>query len=154
MNRRNKIIIILVIVIIVGIVAVIANSFLSTPTLTLGDKNILVLAVDKNEQSGGGLDMAFMVELDNGTIANYTPVYPGGMIHPTKHALGGLSGPMMLHDCLWDGPEQGMEYAKEIVEYNTGMHADAVVIVYDDGLDAIIDSIRPLKVDGVVTNLS
>ena len=40
MNRRNKIIIILVIVIIVGIVAVIANSFLSTPTLTLGDKNI------------------------------------------------------------------------------------------------------------------
>ena len=154
MNRRNKIIIILVIVIIVGIVAVIANSFLSTPTLTLGDKNILVLAVDKNEQSGGGLDMAFMVELDNGTIANYTPVYPGGMIHPTKHALGGLSGPMMLHDCLWDGPEQGMEYAKEIVEYNTGMHADAVVIIYDDGLDAIIDSIRPLKVDGVVTNLS
>ena len=79
MNRRNKIIIILVIVIIVGIVAVIANSFLSTPTLTLGDKNILVLAVDKNEQSGGGLDMAFMVELDNGTIANYTPVYPGGV---------------------------------------------------------------------------
>ena len=154
MNRRNKIIIILVIVIIVGIVAGIANSFLSTPTLTLGDKNILVLAVDKNEQSGGGLDMAFMVELDNGTIANYTPVYPGGMTHPTKHALGGLSGPMMLHDCLWDGPEQGMEYAKEIVEYNTGMHADAVVIIYDDGLDAIIDSIRPLKVDGVVTNLS
>ena len=51
---------------------------------------------------------------------------------------------MRLHDCLWDGPEQGMEYAKEIVEANTGMHADAVVIIYDDGLDAIIDSIRPL----------
>ncbi len=33
------------------------------------------------------------------------------------------------------------------------MHADAVVIIYDDGLDAIIDSIRPLKVDGVETDL-
>ena len=94
-----------------------------------------------------------MVKLENGTIANYTPVYPGGMTHPTKQALGGLEGPMRLHDCLWDGPEQGMEYAKEIVEANTGMHADAVVIIYDDGLDAIIDSIRPLKVDGVETDL-
>ena len=60
----------------------------------------------------------------------------------------------MLHDCLWDGTQQGMEYAKEIVEANTGMHADAVVVVYDEGLDNIIDSIRPLYVDGEVSNLS
>ena len=86
--------------------------------LASGDKNILVLASDKDEQPGGGVDMAYMVKLENGTIANYTPVYPGGMTHPTKQALGGLEGPMRLHDCLWDGPEQGMEYAKEIVEAN------------------------------------
>jgi hypothetical protein len=61
---------------------------------------------------------------------------------------------MMLHDCLWDGTQQGMEYAKEIVEANTGMHADAVVVVYSEGLDNIIDSIRPLYVDGEVSNLS
>jgi len=47
-----------------------------------------------------------------------------------------------------------MQYAKEIVEYNTNMSADAVVLVYDEGVDNVIDSIRPLKVDGVETNLS
>lgn len=155
MKRRNKIIIIIIMLIIIGLGVFIGSIFLSdSPTLTLGDKSILVLAVDKNEQTGGGLDMAFMVELDNGTLANYTPIYPGGMIHPNKTAPGGLSGPMFLHDSLWNGPEEGIENAKEIVEYNTGMHADAVVIVYDEGLDAIIDSIRPLEVNGVVTNLS
>ena len=47
-----------------------------------------------------------------------------------------------------------MEYAKEIVEANTGMKADAVVVVYDEGLDNVIDSIRPLMVDGVEKNIS
>lgn len=153
MNRRKKLIIAILIVSLIGILAIIGSAFLSGPSLTLGSKNVLVLASDKNEQPGGGLDMAFMIRLENGTIANYTPVYPGGMTHPTKSALGPLKGPMYLHDCLWDGPEPGMQYAKEIVEANTGMHADAVIIIYDDGLDAIIDSIRPLKVDGVETKL-
>lgn len=154
MNRRKKLIIAILIVFIIGIIAIIGSFFLATPTLSSGDKNILVLASDKYEQSGGGVDMAYMVHLENGSLKNYTPIYPGGMVHPTKQALGNLGGQMRLHDCLWDGPEVGMEYAKEIVEYNTGMHADAVVIVYDVGLDAIIDSVRPLKVNGVETNLS
>ena len=59
MNRRNKIIIILVIVIIVGIVAVIANSFLSTPTLTLGDKNILVLAYRPSKTTPIGFPLTY-----------------------------------------------------------------------------------------------
>ena len=154
MKRRKKLIILLIIVCLVGIGAFIYGSLFAGSTLTLGDKNILVLASDKDEQPGGGVDMAYMVKLENGTISNYTPVYPGGMTHPTKQGLGGLEGPMRLHDCLWDGTGVGMQYAKEIVENNTGMHVDAVVIVYDEGLDAIIDSIRPLKVDGVETNLS
>lgn len=154
MKRWKKIVIIIILVCLIGILIYVGNSILNTPTLNLGDKNILVLAVDKDEQPGGGLDMAFMVKVENGTITNYTPVYPGGMSHPTKQALGSLGGPMMLHDCLWNGPKEGMEYAKEIVEANTGMHADAVVLVYDEGLDAIIDSARPLKINGVETNLS
>lgn len=154
MYRRKKLIMAILFVCIIGLLAMIGGTFLSGPNLTLGDKDILVLASDKHEQPGGGLDMAFMVHLENGYIKNYTPIYPGGMTHPTEPALGNLKGPMFLHDCLWDGPEKGMQYAKEIVEANTGMHADAVVIVYDDGLEAIIDSIRPLKVDGVENNLS
>lgn len=154
MRRRKKLIIAILLVILIGLLTVIAGALFLGPDLTVGSENILVLASDKYEQSNGGVDMAYMVHLENGSLANYTPVYPGEMYHPTQPAPGGLSGMMYLHDCLWDGVDVGTEYAKEIVEYHTGMHADAVVVVYDEGLDNIIDSIRPLYVDGKETNLS
>ena len=75
MKRRKKLIILLIIVCLVGIGAFIYASLFVGSTLTLGDKNILILASDKNEQPGGGVDMAYMVKLENGTISNYTPVY-------------------------------------------------------------------------------
>ena len=59
-----------------------------------------------------------------------------------------------MHDCLWDGLDVGMDYAKEIVEANTGMKSDAVVVVYDEGVDNVINSIRPLIVDGKESNLT
>ena len=34
------------------------------------------------------------------------------------------------------------------------MHSDAVLIIYADAADAVIDTIRPIKIDGEVTNLS
>ena len=76
------------------------------------------------------------------------------MVHPTQPAPGNLKGNMRFHDCLWNGVEEGMQYAKEIVEYRNGTKIDAVVLIYDEGLDNIIDSVRPLEVDGEVTNLS
>ena len=155
MKRTKKLIIAILLVILIGLLSMIAGAlFLSGPDLTQENKNILVLASDKTEQPNGAVDMGFMIRLENGSLKNYTPVYPGGMSHPSQPAPGGIGGRMMLHDCLWDGTQQGMEYAKEIVEANTGMHADAVVVVYDEGLDNIIDSIRPLYVDGEVSNLS
>jgi hypothetical protein len=102
-----------------------------------------------------GVDMAFMIHLENGSFSNYTPVYPGDMTHPTQPASSALGGgKMFLHDSLYDGVDKGMQYAKEIVEANTNMTADAVVLVYDEGVDNVINSIRPLTVDGEVTNLS
>lgn len=154
MKRTKKLIIAILLVILIGLLTVIAGALFIGPNLTEESKNVLVLASDKYEQPNGSVDMAFMVHLENGSLKNYTPVYPGGMSHPSQAAPGGIGGNMMLHDCLWDGTDQGMEYAKEIVEANTGMHADAVVIVYDEGMDNIIDSIRPLYVDGEITNLS
>ena len=154
MIRRKKLIIAILLVILLGLLAMIAGAlFLGGPDLTAEDKNILVLASDKEEQSHGSVDMAFMVHLVNGSLDNYTPVYPGGMTHPSV-ASPVTSGNLLLHDSLWSGTDQGMDYAAEIVEANTGMHADAVVIVYSDGVDAVIDSIRPLYVDGQVSNLS
>ncbi len=154
MRRYKKLIIAILLVILIGLLAVIAGALMGGPDLTQEDKNILVLASDKYEQPNGSVDMAFMVSLKNGSLANYTPVYPGGMTHPTQPAPGNIGGKMYLHDCLWDGVENGAKYAQEIVEANTGLHSDAVVIIYDEGLDNVIDTIRPLKVNGEVTNLS
>lgn len=154
MRRRKKLIIAILLVILLGLLTVIAGALFIGPDLVQEDKNVLVLASDKSEQPNGAVDMAFMVHLENGSVGNYTPVYPGGKAHPSQAAPGGLSGRMLLHDCLWNGVKPGMQYASEIVEANTGMHADAVVVVYTDGIDAIIDSVRPLKVDGQDTNLS
>ena len=154
MKRKKKLIIAILLVILVGLLASIYGALNSGPDLSQEDKDILLLTADKYEQSNGGVDMAYMVRLENGSLKNYTPVYPGEMYHPSQPAPGGLSGHMMLHDCLWNGVDQGMQYAAEIVEYHTGMHADAVVLVYDEGVDNVIDSVRPLVVDGKETNLS
>ncbi|MBQ6813818.1 MAG: DUF4012 domain-containing protein [Methanobrevibacter sp.] len=154
MKRSKKLIIAILVVILLGLLAVIAGFFMGGPDLSQEDKTILVLAADKYEQPNGGCDMAYLVRLENGSLANYTPVYPGGMYHPSQSAPGSLSGNMLLHDCLWNGVQDGMQYAKEIVAYHTGVEADAVVVIYDEGVDHVLDSIRPLKVNGEVTNLS
>ncbi len=155
MKRTKKLIIAILLVVLIGLLASIYGALNTGPDLSQEDKDILILAADKYEQSNGGVDMAFMIHLENGSFANYTPVYPGGMTHPTQPASSALGGgKMFLHDSLYDGVEDGMQYAKEIVEYNTNMTPDAVVLVYDEGVDNVINSIRPLEVDGQVTNLS
>lgn len=154
MKRRKKLIIAILLVILFGLLTLIAGALFIGPDLTQGEMNVLVLASDKYEQPNGGVDMAFLIHLENGSLVNYTPVYPGGLSHPTKSAPGNLGGKMMFHDCLWNGVEEGMQNAKEIVESRLGMRVDAVVIVYDEGLDKIINAIRPLYVDGKVSNLS
>jgi len=152
MNRRQKHIIAILSVILIWLLIVIGTFFIGGPDLAAENKTILVLAADKYEQPNGGCDMAFIVRLENGHLKSYDPFYPGGMVHPSQPAPGNLGGNMRFHDCLWNGVEQGMEYAKEIVEARNGTHIDAVVVIYDEGLDNIIDSVRPLEVDGEVTN--
>ena len=155
MKRTKKLIIAILLVVLIGLLASIYGALNTGPDLSQEDKDILILADDKYEQPNGGVDMAFMIHLENGSFANYTPVYPGGMTHPTQPASSAIGGgKMFLHDSLYDGVEDGMQYAKEIVEYNTNMTVDAVVIVYDEGVDNVINSVRPLEVDGQVTNLS
>ncbi|WP_458453561.1 DUF4012 domain-containing protein [Methanobrevibacter sp.] len=155
MTRTKKLIIAILLVILIGLLASIYGALNSGPNLTEEDKDILLLTADKYEQSNGGVDMAFMIHLENGSFENYTPIYPGDMTHPTQPASSALGGgKMFLHDCLYDDIDTGMDYAKEIVESRTNLTADAVVLVYDEGVDNIINSIRPLKVDGVETNLS
>ena len=154
MNRKQKLIIAILSVILIWLLFVIGSFFIGGPDLAAENKTILVLAADKYEQPNGGCDMAFIVRLEDGHLKSYEPFYPGGMVHPTQSAPGNLRGNMRMHDCLWNGVEEGMQYAKEIVEYHNGTQIDAVVVIYDEGLDNIIDSVRPLEVDGEVTTLS
>ncbi len=154
MKRRNKLVIAIVAVAVLWVALVIGGTFMGGEDLTQADRDILVLAGDKYEQPNGAVDMAFMIHLENGSIKNYTPVYPGGKVHPSVAAPSNLGGNLRLHDSLWFGTDVGMDYAKEIVAAEEGMEADAVVVVYTDAVDAVIDSVRPLTVDGEVTNLT
>ena len=87
MDRRKRLLIAILVVVIIGLVAIIAGALFigNQSDLVKGDKNILVCAIDEGEDRPGmgACDMAFIINLENGVIKNYTPVYPGGLTHPT-----------------------------------------------------------------------
>jgi hypothetical protein len=65
MKRKKKLIIAILLVILVGLLASIYGALNSGPDLSQEDKDILLLTADKYEQSNGGVDMAFMIHLEN-----------------------------------------------------------------------------------------
>ncbi len=164
MDRTRKLIIAILIVVLIGLLAIIgATLFIGSETdLVQGDRNILVCAIDESEDRPGmrACDMAFIVHLENGTLTNYTPVYPGGMTHPSaseplEAQQQGAGSALLLHDAFWDADNKvGMQYAKEIVEYHTNATIDSVVAINSEALDAILKSAGPLEVNGEITNAS
>lgn len=153
--RRNKLIIAILFVILIGLIAIAASHIYFQEDLTEGEQNVLVLAIDESEKRPGlgAVDMGFMVHLENGTIKNYTPVYPHGMRHPTvqepaEYQSAGAGQMLLLHDCFyWDDPQKDLQYAKEIVEHsNQSMKVDAVVGVTTAGIDAILEAASPIEV--------
>lgn len=164
MNRTKKLIIAILIVVLIGLILIISGAlFLSHDTeLAQGDRNILVCAIDEGEDRPGmgACDMAFIVRLENGTLKNYTAVYPGGMTHPTasepqEAQAQGAGSRLLLHDSFWDADNaKGMQLAKEIVEYNTSIPIDAVVAVNSEALDAVLAAAGPLEINGETTTAS
>lgn len=164
MDRTRRLIIAILVVILIGLLAVIAGAlFLGHDSeLTQGNRNILVCAIDESEDRPGmgACDMAFIVNLDNGTLKNYTPFYPGDMTHPTaaepKEAQDqGAGQALLLHDAFWEADnEKGLQYAKEIVEYRTNTKIDSVVAINTQALDAILSAAGPLEINGELTNAS
>ncbi len=164
MTRTKRLIIAILIVIFIGLVSIIAGAlFLGHESeLTQGDRNILVCAIDESEDRPGmgACDMAFIVNLENGTLKNYSAVYPGGMTHPTAEEpqeaqQQGAGSALLLHDAFWDADNaKGMQYAKEIVEYRTNNSIDSVVAINSKALDAILSAAGPLEIDGEITNAS
>jgi hypothetical protein len=122
---------------------------------------VLVLCVDPSEgrPGPGSVDMAFIVNLDNGNIKNYIPIYPGGMKHPTAAAPAEVQAQglnvLVLHDSLWyENVTYDAKLAQEIVEYNTGIKTDVVVMVKPEAIDAVIQSVGGVTIpeQGYVNN--
>lgn len=158
MDRTKKLIIGIIIIVLIGLIAIIAGAlFIGSEThLSEGDKNILVCAIDESERRPGlgACDMAFIVHLDNGTLKNYTAIYPGGLTHPTaaepaEAQSQGAGAKLLLHDAFWSSDNgEAMKFAKEIVEYNTNIHVDSVVAVNTEALDGVLAAAGPLEVNG------
>lgn len=164
MNRTRRLLIAILIIVLIGLAAIIAGAFFIGHDVDLdnGNKTILICAIDESEDRPGmgACDMAFLVHLENGTLKNYTPVYPGGMTHPSasepmEAQQQGAGSALLLHDAFWDSDNnKGMQLAKEIVEYRTNTSVDSVVAINTHALDAILTAASPLEVNGQTVNVS
>ncbi len=164
MDRTKKLLIAIIIVVLIGLAAIIASALFlgGDAQLSEGDKTILVCAIDESEDRPGmgACDMAFLVNLKDGSLINYTPVYPGGMTHPTaaeptEAQQQGAGSALLLHDAFWDPDNaKDMQLAKEIVEYRTNTSIDSVVAINTEALDAVLSAAAPLEVNGEILNAS
>ena len=154
--RKTSILIVLVLIL--GLVAG-ALTYLhfdeNSPLQTTLNAKVLILLIDPSEgrPGPGAVDMAFNVNFTDGNITNLTPIYPGGMHHPTAAPPDYVKqqnvSVLMLHDtCWWNNTTLDAQLAKETVEYNTGIKTDVVVMVKPAAVDAIINSIGGVYVNG------
>ena len=164
MDRTKKLLIAIIIIVVMGLIAIIAGALFigHDVELTEGNRNILVCAIDESETRPGmgACDMAFVVTLNNGTLKNYTAIYPGGLTHPSakepaEAQAQGAGAKLLLHDAYWSKDNgEGMKLAKEIVEYNTHIKIDSVVAVNTEALDAVLNAAGQVDVNGTPTNIS
>jgi len=157
MSWKKKIGIALLILIAAGL-GVVAYEYQTTTAaenVMVGDHSILLLCADDTENTPGigAVDMAFIINTHDGNIKNVTPIYPHHLTHPTASPPQYLKeqgvNKLYLHDSLWSNDtEAGVKLAKEIVEYNTGYRPDIVVIVTPEAVDAMLNAIGPIYVEG------
>lgn len=158
MVSKKKIIIAIVIILIIAIAAVgisIFSTYQQGKASFQGKHNILVLCADPTEQREGvgAVDMAFVIEINDGKLGEVTPVYPGGLYDPSLTPPPDLRSEGVdqwyLHDSLWTSNlEEGTQRAQQIVEYNTDLKSDIVVVVTPDAIDAMINTVGPVYSNG------
>ncbi|KAF5078559.1 hypothetical protein DSECCO2_138370 [anaerobic digester metagenome] len=156
LGKGLKVILAAILIFLVGAAAFVIYEYEqpSSANTMKGEHNILLLCVDPTEDNGtegmGSVDMAFAVYVVDGDVKNVTSIYPGGMrsSNLTEPAELG-TGNMLLHDSLYGvSTEEGAQQAQEIVEYNTGIKTDAVVMITPDAVNAILAAVGPVEVNG------
>ncbi len=151
----KKILIIFLLLLVAGTGFLAYQYLVADSDINIENQTVLLLCADPEEQRPGlgGVDMAFALEIKDMKIKEVTPIYPGGMYHPTEPAppevqAQGLSV-LVLHDSLWDAdPKVGTKLAQEIVEYHTGIKTDTVVAVTPEVVDDMIQEVGPIYVPG------
>ena len=164
MERKKKLIYAILIILLIGFIAMVISSifFNNGADLLQGNKNVLVCAVDESEKRPGmgAIDMAYIINLKDGEIIHYDPLYPAGLTHPNvsepqEAQAQGAGSKLLLHDALWSSnARQGALYAKEIVEYNTNVSINAVVLVNSKGINSLITAASPLEFNRTTLNVS
>lgn len=124
----------------------------SSSNVMKGDHNVLVLLADTTEKRPGigAVDMAYAIHVTNGDVKNITPLYPGGMVsHTLPEPPAAGTGNLKLNDALWyNDTEKGAADAQTIVQEDTGIKTDAVVILTPAAVDAVIASVGPINIPG------
>ena len=157
MNRTLAFILIPIIVI--GSVAAYAlfNYESAVKSGTWENHQLLFILIDDTEPQGGGgpgaVDMAFVANFTNGKVENITPIYPGNMAPSTNISappdVAAFETHLLLVDSFyWSNLTQDSQYAQQIVQSNTGIQTDGVVIIKPEGVDAIDNAIGPIYVNG------
>jgi len=160
--RKITTFLIIVVVIMAGVAGALTYLHMdkNSPLETTLNAKILILCIDPSEgrPGPGAVDMAFNANLTDGNVTNITPIYPGGMHHPTAAPPDYVKeqgvNVLMLHDtCWWNNTTMDAKLAQETVEYNTGIKTDVVVMVKPAAIDALLQSIGGVYVNGQnVTN--
>ncbi|WP_223791996.1 DUF4012 domain-containing protein [Methanobacterium spitsbergense] len=125
-----------------------------------GDHNVLVLLADTNEKRPGigAVDMAYAIHVTDGDVKNITPIYPGGMVSSTLPEPAAAGGDKLkLNDALWNKDTAAdAADAQSIVQENTGIKTDAVVILTPPAVDAVVATVGPINIPGygTITNNS
>ena len=156
-------ILLLIILVLLGIVAAFGIYEYEQPASTnvmKGDHNILVLLADTDEKRPGigAVDMAYAIHVTDGDVKNITSIYPGGMVSSTlmEPAAAG-TGPLKLNDALWNADTTAdAKDAQTVVQENTGIKTDAVVILTPAAVDAVVAAVGPINIPGygIITNNS
>ncbi len=157
MNRT--IALILIPILVIGSVAayVLFNYESAVKSGTWENHQLLFILIDDTEPQGGGgpgaVDMAFVANFTNGKVENITPIYPGDMAPSTNISAPPDVAPTETHLLLvdsfyWSNLTQDSQYAQQIVQSNTGIQTDGVVIIKPEAVDAIDNAVGPIYVNG------
>lgn len=158
MRSKRKIIIIILILLLIGLISagvIMFSSYNQGKSNFQGQHNILLLCADPGEQREGvgGVDMVYLIELNDGKLGETTPIYPGGLYDPSLNPPADLRSygvdQWYLHDALWTSDlEEGTKRAQQIVEYNFNYTSDIVVVVTPEAIDAVIKAVGPVYANG------